>query len=115
MLYAVSLAVTGTGFLLLRMAIHRRLRMGKQLLPADISAERKHWVSIALYVASVPAALFHPRLALCCDALVTVIWILPGLGIRDPGSDGAELEPAAGTTSPLRPALPNVNAKVRRS
>jgi len=82
-LYAISLVATGTGFLLLRLAIMRRLRLKHQLLAADISAQRKHWIPIALYTASIPAAFFHPPIALGCDAIVSIMWILPGLGTKD--------------------------------
>jgi len=87
-LYAVSLVLTGTGFLLLRLAIMRRLRLNHQLLPADISAQRKHLISLALFSASIPTALFHPLIALGCDAIVTIMWILPGLGTRDSNGTG---------------------------
>jgi len=89
-LYAISLAATGAGFLLLRLAIMRRLRLKDQLLPADLSGQRKHWISLGLYAASIPAAFFHPLLALGCDALVTVIWILPDLGTRNSDHGHAE-------------------------
>ncbi len=90
MIYALSLAITGTGFFLLRLAIERRLRLRRRITPADRSAHRKHLISLALYVASIPAAYFHPLLALLCDAIVTVIWILPELGTK--ACDGPERE-----------------------
>ncbi len=86
-IYALSLSTTGTGFLLLRLAILRRLRSKAQLVPGDKAAEHKHLISLGLYAASIPIAWFHPVFALFCDALVTLIWILPELGTRACGED----------------------------
>jgi len=99
-LYAISLVATGTGFLLLRLAVMRRLRLKHQLLAADIYAQRKHWISIALYTASIPAAFFHPSIALGCDAIVTIMWILPGLGTKDSKTTGGSASDSDSSDAP---------------
>ena len=99
-LYAISLVATGTGFLLLRLAVMRRLRLKHQLLAADIYAQRKHWISIALYTASIPAAFFHPSIALGCDAIVTIMWILPGLGTKDSKATGGSASDSDSSDAP---------------
>ncbi len=76
-LYAASMVVTGFSFLLLRIAIVRRLRQAGALDQHDTFAEIKHWISLALYLISIPLAFPHPHLALGITALVTIVWIYP--------------------------------------
>jgi len=76
-LYAASLIVTGFSFLLLRLAVGRLLRRAGALEQEDVATERKHLVSLGLYVAAIPLAHYHPYLALGIITLVTVIWIVP--------------------------------------
>jgi uncharacterized membrane protein len=81
-LYAGSMVVTGFSFLLLRLAIDRRLRLTDALKPVDAGVQRKHMLSLALYAFAMPLAYFHPPLALADIALVTVIWIIPTAGTK---------------------------------
>jgi uncharacterized membrane protein len=81
-LYAVSMMVTGFSFLLLRLAILRTLRRSHALEARDTAAQRKHLGSLALYLVSVPLAQFHPLTALATIALVTAVWIIPGIGVQ---------------------------------
>lgn len=76
-LYTVSMIVTGITFLLLRLAIGHRLNLEGTLEQEDIATQRKHWMSIALYLLAVPLSFYHPYLALSIIALVMVIWIIP--------------------------------------
>ena len=39
--------------------------------------ERKHWISILLYLVSIGLSLYHPLLALGLVALISIIWIIP--------------------------------------
>ncbi len=80
-LYAVSMVVTGFSFLLLRLAIHRKLRSSGNLESSDTTERGKHLASLALYLVAVPLAYFHSQLALLVIALVTVVWIVPNLAI----------------------------------
>ncbi len=76
-LYAVSLIATGFGFLLLRIAIGRRLAGNGQIEVEDIAIQRKHYLSLMLYILAIPLALYHSYLALGVLALVTLVWIYP--------------------------------------
>lgn len=76
-LYAVSLMATGLGFLLLRLAIDRRLRQQGELPRENTAEQRKHLASLALYLVAIPLAFRYPRLALADLAIVTLIWIIP--------------------------------------
>ncbi len=80
-LHAVSMVVTGSSFLLLRLAIHRNLQRVGNLERTDTAERRKHLGSLALCVVSLPLAYFHPQLALIVIALVTVVWVVPDLAI----------------------------------
>lgn len=76
-LYAASMIVTGFTFLLLRLAIGRLLTKAGELQIEDVATQRKHLLSLCLYVISIPLAHFHPYVALGTITLVTVIWIVP--------------------------------------
>jgi len=81
-IYAASMVVTGFGFLLLRMAIDRRCRLGGRLAQVDTAAQRKHLLSLAMYAVAIPLARVHPYLALADIALVAVVWIVPTAGTK---------------------------------
>lgn len=81
-LYAVSMIVTGFSFLLLRLAIHRHLRSSGRLAREDQAERRKHLASLALYVIAIPLAYVHAGISLGLIAIVTLIWIVPGLTIQ---------------------------------
>ena len=95
-LYISSMVVTGFSFLLLRLAISRRLRHAGRFEAEDKAVERKNWLSLFVYVVAVPLAFQHPRMALGLTAFVTVIWITPTTGLKPrrerPPSD--PIEPA---------------------
>lgn len=99
-LYSLSLVASGGAFMLLRLAIERRLRLsGLPLAMDDTVTRRKHWISLALYLVAIPVALAAPAIAMAIDALVTLVWILPDLGTRE-----HRLNPRIQSrTQPLRP------------
>jgi uncharacterized membrane protein len=76
-LYAISMLATGFAFMLLRLAIGWRLRHSGILNRQDRSDESKHWISLALYLISIPLAFYHSHLALGIIALVALVWIYP--------------------------------------
>jgi uncharacterized membrane protein len=76
-LYAASMIFTGFTFLLLRLAVGRLLKRSNDLELEDIATQRKHFLSLGLYLAAIPLAHFHPYVALGVITLVTVIWIIP--------------------------------------
>jgi uncharacterized membrane protein len=76
-LYAASMIFAGFCFFLLRLAVERLLRLSGDLSQEDTATQRKHILSLVLYLASVPLAHFHPYVALGMITLVTIIWIIP--------------------------------------
>jgi uncharacterized membrane protein len=82
--YASSMVVTGFSFMLLRLAIGRRLRLADKLQTEDTSVQRKHWMSLLTYVVAIPMAFYYPHIALGLCAFVTVIWITPTAGVKPP-------------------------------
>ena len=76
-LYAISMVVTGFSFLLLRLAIGWRLRHSGTRDIEDAAAERKHWISLGVYLIAIPLAFYHPRAALGIIACVMAIWVYP--------------------------------------
>jgi uncharacterized membrane protein len=81
-IYVASMVLSGFSFLLLRLAIARRLRHAGKFEAEDRAVERKNWLSLFVYVVAIPLAFQHPRVALGLVAFVTVIWITPTTGIK---------------------------------
>jgi uncharacterized membrane protein len=81
-IYVASMIITGFSFLLLRLAINRRLRHTGRLEAEDKAVERKTWLSLFVYAVAIPLAFQHPRLSLGLVAFVTVVWITPTAGIK---------------------------------
>jgi uncharacterized membrane protein len=81
-LYVASMILTGFSFLLLRLAIGRRLRHAGRFEAEDKAVERKNWLSLFVYVMAIPLAFQHPHMALGLAAFVTIIWITPTTGIK---------------------------------
>jgi uncharacterized membrane protein len=82
-LYAASMIFTAVTFFFLRLAIGRLLKQSDELSIEDTATQRKHIASMALYIAAIPLAHFHPYIALGAITLVTVIWIVPTARIED--------------------------------
>ena len=81
-IYVTSMILTGFSFLLLRLAIARRLRHAGKFEAEDKAVEHKNYLSLFVYLVAVPLAFQHPRLSLGLVAFVTVIWITPTTGIK---------------------------------
>jgi uncharacterized membrane protein len=81
-LYAASMIANALTFMGLRISIARRLRRANKLEYEDTAVERKHWLSMLLYVVAMPTAFYHPQVALGLIATVTVIWITPTAGVK---------------------------------
>jgi uncharacterized membrane protein len=76
-IYVISMMFTGASFLVLRLAIGHHLRTSGKLEREDMIAERKHWLSILLYLVAIGLSLRRPLLALGIVALISIIWIVP--------------------------------------
>ena len=85
-LYAASLLLTGFSFLLLRVGVNARQRGEGNLEREDTAMQSKHWISLGTYLIAIPLAFFAPIVALCLIALVTVLWIVPTLGVEHLGN-----------------------------
>ena len=81
-IYVASMILTGFSFLLLRLAIGRRLRHAGKLEAEDTAVQRKNYLSLFVYLIAIPLAFQHPQMALGLVAFVTVIWITPTTGIK---------------------------------
>jgi uncharacterized membrane protein len=81
-IYVASMILTGFSFLLLRLAIARRLRHAGKFEEEDKAVERKNWLSLFVYLMAIPLAFQHPQIALGLVAFVTVIWVTPTAGIK---------------------------------
>jgi uncharacterized membrane protein len=80
--YATSMVITGFSFLLLRIAIGSRLKKAGTIDQEDIAVQRKHYLSLALYLVAIPLAFYHSYVALGVIALVTVVWIYPTAAVK---------------------------------
>jgi len=83
--YAGLLFTTGVGFTLLQKAISRHLRhvhADPEELALQEAEVRKGKISEAMYLVAIGLAFVRPWLALTDAALVTVLWILPTLGLK---------------------------------
>jgi|HubBroStandDraft_6_1064221.scaffolds.fasta_scaffold123017_2 uncharacterized membrane protein len=81
-LYVASMVLTGFSFLLLRLAIGRRLRHAGKLEAEDTAVQRKNYLSLFVYLVAIPLAFQHPRMSLGLVAFVTIVWITPTTGIK---------------------------------
>ena len=81
-LYIVSMIITGFSFLLLRLAISRRLRHAGKLDAEDTAVQRKNYLSLFVYCVAAPIAFQHPYVALALTGFVTIIWVTPTIGIK---------------------------------
>ncbi len=82
-LYAVVMLLAGQGFLVLRLSLDRlRRERGETLTKTTQLETTKHLASLALYVAAIPVAYYKPVVSLCLNILVTLIWIVPELGLH---------------------------------
>jgi uncharacterized membrane protein len=76
-LYIVAMMAVGFTFMLLRLAIMKRLRENGSIEQEDLSGTSKHWTSLAIYVLSIPLALYRSYWALGLVVLVMAIWVYP--------------------------------------
>ena len=77
MIYVVSMILTGGSFFVLRYFIHRHLRETGRLEREDAAAERKHVISLAMYLVAVACSFRYPYVSLGIVALVSILWIIP--------------------------------------
>ena len=89
--YAVLLFLTGLSFTLLQKASARLLRHTAETDPEELALQAaevlKGKISVAMYVIAMGLAYVRPWLGLADAGLVTVMWIVPTMGLehRDKG------------------------------
>ena len=93
-LYAASLLLTGFSFLLLRVSVNARQRGEGNLEREDTAMQSKHWISLGTYLIAIPLAFFAPIAALCLIGLVTVLWIVPTMGVEHLGKQATKKLPS---------------------
>jgi len=76
-LYIIALIFIGFSFLLLRIAIDHRIAKNGHIETEDVAVQRKHYLSLLLYLIAIPLAVRHSYAALGVVALVTLVWIYP--------------------------------------
>jgi len=80
-IYSACMLVAGATFLILRYMVDCQLEREHRGSGITFSMRVKHWGSLALYAFGIILAPYEPRLALASTALVTLVWIVPTLGL----------------------------------
>ena len=83
LLYDATMLLAGAAFFVLRWAVRRRQRLAGSLQQTDESELWRHEVSLGIYLLSIAVAFYKPWLSLAINALVTVVWVVPGAGAKD--------------------------------
>jgi uncharacterized membrane protein len=79
--YSASMLLAGATFLLLRYAVDCQLIREQRSTAVSLSLRLKHWGSLGFYTLGIILAPWEPKLALASTACVTLIWIVPTLGL----------------------------------
>jgi TMEM175 potassium channel family protein len=82
LLYDATMLAAGAAFYLLRWAVMRRQRITGALRHTDESEQWRHIVCLGIYLVAIAAAFYRPWLSLAINALVTVVWVVPGAGAK---------------------------------
>ncbi|HEY4357410.1 MAG TPA: TMEM175 family protein [Acidobacteriaceae bacterium] len=80
-IYCTCMLVTGAAFLILRYMVDCQYGREHRKSGLTSSVRLKHWGSLGLYAFGIVLAPYKPHLALCSAALVTLVWIVPTLGL----------------------------------
>jgi uncharacterized membrane protein len=81
--YATLLILCGVAYTLLSAAIKRTHKEKTELTKALDKGDIKGWISVVLYGASIPIALFvHPIISATLIAIVAVMWLVPSKAIE---------------------------------
>lgn len=81
-IYVLSMILTGSSFFVLRYTIGAYLRETGRLERSDTAAERKHIISLALYLVAIALSFSHPRIALGIVVVVMAIWVIPNARVK---------------------------------
>ena len=82
LLYDATMLAVGMAFFLLRWTVMRRQRYSGSLGRQDTSELWKHGVCLGIYLVAIAMAFYRPWLSLVVVALITVVWVVPGAGMK---------------------------------
>jgi TMEM175 potassium channel family protein len=81
--YGALLIMNGLAYTILTKAINRTHKEETELTRAIEKGNMKGWISVLLYGASIPIALFvHPAISAALFAIVSIMWIVPSKDIE---------------------------------
>ena len=80
-IYSACMLFAGMTFLLLRYTVDCQMELEDRATGITKTLRLKHLGSLALYACSIALAPYYPRVALYSTSLVTLIWIVPTLGL----------------------------------
>ena len=89
LLYNLTMLLVGAAFFFLRWAVMRRQRLAGSLQHADESELWRHSASLGIYLVAIAVSFYRPWLSLAINALVTVVWIVPGARVKSCADEGA--------------------------
>ena len=89
LLYDLTMLLVGAAFFFLRWAVMRRQRFAGSLRHADESELWRHSASLGIYLVAIAVSFYRPWLSLAINALVTVVWIVPGARVKSCADEGA--------------------------
>src|SRR5215470_3904936 len=87
LLYDATMLAAGMAFFLLRWTVMRRQRYSGSLGRQDTSELWKHSVCLGIYLVAIAMAFYRPWLSLVVVALITVVWVVPGAGMKKCSDD----------------------------
>lgn len=82
LLYECAMLLAGLAFFFLRWAVMRVQWRSGSLKRRDEAELWKHCISLVIYLVAIAAAFYRPWLSLAVMATVTLVWIVPGAGMK---------------------------------
>lgn len=98
LLYNLTMIATGSAFFVLRWAVIRRQKTLGTYGHADEAELWKHYASMLIYLVSLALAFWKPLVGFALNAIITIIWIVPGKS-NCPEDENAGHLPAGGPHS----------------
>lgn len=95
-LYQATMLLAGLTFLILRWCVMWRQWHARSLRNTDQSELWKHGISLGLYVVAIPFAFYRPWLSLSINIIVTLVWVIPSIGVRNGKGRGGSVPSSAG-------------------
>lgn len=90
LLYEVVMLLAGFSFYILRRTVLKMQARTGGLTVGDRNEFWKHRLSLLLYLISIAVAYYRPWISLAMNTVVTVIWIVPQMGVKECHVDGAD-------------------------